>query len=88
MSTREVIGRLDDAKRKLQVIKGLGDQCANTITEAANSVNRALDDMQDKGLGSALSAKAKEISDEFDGVMGLSRGIDLAIARIRNIGRR
>lgn len=88
MSTREVVGRLTDAKSKLQTIKVLGDQSAKAITEAANAVNRALDDVQDKGLGTALSVKAKEVGDEFDGVMSLSRGIDAAIAKVRNIGRR
>lgn len=88
MSTREVIGRLTDAKNKLPRIKAIGNQAANAVSEAAAAVNRVLDEVQDKHLSADLDKKAKEITGAFDGVMGLSRGLDTAIQNVRGIGRR
>jgi hypothetical protein len=88
MSIREVIARLSEAKSQLVRVKALGDQSASAVSEAARTVNSALDDIQDKDLTNALTKKAKEIADQFNGVMNLITQIDTAIQRAQGIGRR
>jgi hypothetical protein len=88
MSIREVIARLSEAKNQLVHVKALGDRSASAVSEAARSVNSALDDIQDKDLTNALAKKAKEIADQFNGVMNLTTQIDTAIQRAQGIGRR
>jgi hypothetical protein len=87
VSIREIVGRLIDAKTHVIQAKAIGDQTVARISEATHLVDRVLDDVQDKGLSGALTGKARDMASEFDGVMGLTRGIDTAIQRAQGIGR-
>ena len=86
MSVREVVARLEAAKGQLIHVKAAGDQSAQAIAEAARLVDAVLEGVRDAGLGSAITAKATQVADDFNSVMGLSREIDSTVQRVRAIG--
>jgi hypothetical protein len=86
MSVREIVGRLTDAKNQIIQVKSIGDHSAATVAEAAHLVNRVLDGVQDKTLGTAIAEQSKAVADEFTQVLGLAPRIDDAIRKHRAIG--
>ena len=86
MSVREIVGRLTDAKNRLAQARNAGTAVARAVQEAKGPVDKALDGVQDKGLGDDIARHAEAISTEVSGIDGLIRGVDSAIQRAQGIG--
>jgi uncharacterized pyridoxal phosphate-containing UPF0001 family protein len=86
MSVREIIARLTEAKNKLASAQQAAANAATQISQAEESVKRALDGAAANALVTQIETHKQTILDGMRGIEPLKSEIDKAIARAQAIG--
>jgi hypothetical protein len=86
LSVRRIIDQLSDAKHQVERATLIGSQAAATIAEASTIVDTVIDTDRGNDLSSSIAAHARAITNRVDDVSAVSRSIDAAIQRYREIG--